>query len=253
MPAPPTTRPRASSGPVELHLLTEIGDWGVTAAEFIGQLRDAAGRDVVLHVSSPGGDLVDGLAMHHALRAYSGHTTAHITALCASAATVVALGCDERVTAPGGQWMCHRPWRGTIGDIDDHRAAVDMLSRFGTVLNDLYAERAGGTSAEWDRITAAETWFSAEQSVTVGLSHRVGAAAPVEAAARRRLQALRADYRGRSRVAAAVRTATTHGLVAAARRSRTPNVADLVRQGVHDALRPNLVELVAAGIRDGAR
>ena len=128
-----------------------------------------------------------------------------------------------------------------------------MLSGFGTVLNDLYAERAGGTSAEWDRITAAETWFSAAESVTAGLSHRVGDAVPVEAAARRRLQALRADYRGRGRVAAAVRTATAHGLVAAARRARTPDVAELVRQGVHDALRPNLAELVAAGIRDGVQ
>jgi len=254
MTAPPTARrPRASTDPVDVVLFDEIGSYGVPALEFVDQLRAARGRPVVVHVSSPGGDLVHGLTMHYALREHDAPTTAYIGPLCASAATIVALGCNTRITAPGGQWMVHRPWVGTVGDVDDHRAAVEVLSRFGAVINDLYAERAGGTSAEWDRITTAETWFSADESVTAGLSHRVGTAVPVEASARRRLHALRADYRDRSRVAAAVRTATTHGMVAAARRSRTPDVAQLVLDGVRDGMRPDLAALVAGGIRAGVR
>jgi ClpP class serine protease len=92
----------ASAPPVELYLFAEVGAWGVTADQFVAELRAVRGRDVVLHISSPGGDLLDAIAMFNALRQHNGRTTAYISALCASAATVVALGCDDRVTSPRG-------------------------------------------------------------------------------------------------------------------------------------------------------
>jgi hypothetical protein len=39
---------------VDLHVLTEIGEGGVTASTFITDLQAARGRDVIVHISSGG-------------------------------------------------------------------------------------------------------------------------------------------------------------------------------------------------------
>jgi hypothetical protein len=116
--------------------------------------------------------------------------------------------------------MVHRPWTQTVGNVDDHRAAIEILTRAGGVLAELYAERCGGTVARWAAVLAGgDTWFSAREALDAGLTHRIGEATPVAASAARRLRACQADYRDCGKVAAAVRTATEHGITAAARRA----------------------------------
>ena len=41
---------------LQVDIFGDIGDWGVTAENFIGELRSANGKDLVLNISSLGGD-----------------------------------------------------------------------------------------------------------------------------------------------------------------------------------------------------
>jgi ATP-dependent protease ClpP protease subunit len=257
-PAPPLGRPRAgtSAEPVDIHVFDEIGPWGVTAADFATQLRAANGAPVVLHLASPGGSVDDGVSIYGQLRDYPGHKVAYVNALAASIASIIMLGADERIIAKTGEILVHEPWTTTSGTEADHRAAADLLARYGDKLGAIYAERTGqGSVSSWRKtMRSGDTWYAAEQAVAAGLAHRVGSVQPVSAAARSRLSAVRSQYRTRAATRAAVRTATNHALVAAARRARTPDVAELVREGVRDGMRrPNLSELIVAALRDGTR
>jgi hypothetical protein len=117
---------------------------------------------------------------------------------------------------------------------------------------------------------ASETWPSASEAVTAGLAHRVGDAEPVSALARSRRRTARNAYTGRQRIAAAVRTATAHGVTAAARRRRdVDDVAALVRASLRPSLsalvaqafaeelspkpQPSLSELLCGALREGTR
>ena len=79
---------KAEAGVFTIGLYDEIGFFGVTAGEFMGALTQADGRDILLKINSPGGDVFDGIAMYNDLREYPGKVTARIVGLAASAASI---------------------------------------------------------------------------------------------------------------------------------------------------------------------
>ncbi len=44
----------------DIYLYDEVGGWGVTANEFIGQLKDLNVAEITLHLNSPGGSVREG-------------------------------------------------------------------------------------------------------------------------------------------------------------------------------------------------
>ena len=59
---------------------------------------------------SNGGSVEEGKQIYKAIRGYSGQTTAHIQGLCASIASVIALGCDQVFMAADSLLMIHDPF-----------------------------------------------------------------------------------------------------------------------------------------------
>lgn len=171
--APPRHGVRASSGTTQMWLMDEVGAWGVTASQFTADLRTANGGPVELYVSSPGGDVFDGLAMYEALRQHPGRTTAYVTGLAASAASVIVCGADEVIMAPAAMEMVHEASCMAFGSQDDHLASAALLGQVSDTIAGIYAARAGGTAASWRATMKAETWFTASEAVAASLADRV--------------------------------------------------------------------------------
>lgn len=80
----------------EIYLYDAIGDWyGVSAAQFVQELRGLDVATIHLRMNCPGGDVFEGRAMATALAQVKAKTICHIEGLAASAATYVAGACDE--------------------------------------------------------------------------------------------------------------------------------------------------------------
>ena len=75
----------------EIDILGEIGDWGYQSNYLRYELKDAGNQDIVLTISSPGGNVTEGLAMYDMLQAYEGKGTTLGFGLVASIASVVLL------------------------------------------------------------------------------------------------------------------------------------------------------------------
>lgn len=58
----------AAQQPAEIGIFDDIGSYGVTAKDFIGELRNIAAPVIHLSINSPGGSVFDALAMYNALR-----------------------------------------------------------------------------------------------------------------------------------------------------------------------------------------
>ena len=83
-------------------------DWGVSAMAVIDAIAQAGdAKTLNIHINSPGGDVFEGRAIMAALRRFEGKKVAHIDSLCASAATSIALACDEVIMADGAFFMIH--------------------------------------------------------------------------------------------------------------------------------------------------
>lgn len=151
------------------------GWWGVSSKEVAAALDILGDVDqVVVRINSPGGASFEGRAIMNLLRAHPAECIAIVDGLAASAASYVAVGCDETVMAPGTMLMIHDTSSFLYGNAEELRKEADVLDSVSRSGSELYADVAGGTAEEWRERMQAETWYTAAEAVTVGLADRVG-------------------------------------------------------------------------------
>jgi ATP-dependent protease ClpP protease subunit len=108
-----------------------------------------------------------------ALSAFQGKTVAHIDSLCASAATSIALACDEVQMAEGAFFMIHCASGMAWGDKTELRNTADLLEKIeGSIVND-YTTKTGKDAAEVIAMMEAETWMTASEALANGFVDKV--------------------------------------------------------------------------------
>jgi ATP-dependent Clp endopeptidase proteolytic subunit ClpP len=157
----------------EVFIYDEIGYWGVTAADFVKEFKDVNATQVDLHINSPGGEVFDGVAIYNAILNHRANVTVYIDGLAASAASFIAMAGDQVKIARNAQMMIHDASGLCIGNSADMRELAEMLDKVSDNIADIYAERTGGTVADWREAMRAETWYTANEAVEAGLADEV--------------------------------------------------------------------------------
>lgn len=163
---------RSADGVTRIDLFDEIGDFGVSAKDFISQL-DAASGDVVLRINSPGGDVFAGIAIYNALVAYPEKVRVEVTGVAASAASIIAMAGDEIAIAENAFVMIHNAWGVTIGNQEDHDEASDLLGQIDQSLANTYARKTGLDVRAIVKMMAAETWFNGADAKANGFATEI--------------------------------------------------------------------------------
>jgi ATP-dependent protease ClpP protease subunit len=169
---------------IEVFVYGEIGTWGITANQFVQDLRamDDGVSPVIAAFNSIGGDLFDGLAMHNALSRLGERCTGRIDALAASAASVAVCGAHRVVIASNAMLMIHNPWTYAAGDAEDFRKVADVLDQTMEAIIAAYKAKAPDIDeVELRRLVAAETWLTANEAVALGLADEIGDGVTVKA------------------------------------------------------------------------
>lgn len=150
--------------------------WGVSAMgviDAIGQAGDAKVLNV--HINSPGGDVFEGRAIMAAIGRFQGKTVAHIDSLCASAATSIALACNEVEMSDGAFFMIHNASGLVWGDKNAMRETADLLEKVeGAIVND-YTKKTGKDAEQIVAWMNDETWFTASEAIENGFVDRLAA------------------------------------------------------------------------------
>lgn len=161
-------------GPFVIDILDVIGEnWdgsGVSARKIGALLRNAAEREVVVNINSPGGDFFEGLAIYNMLRSHKGDVTVRVVGLAASAASVIAMAGDRIEIARAGFLMIHNAWVFAIGDRHDLTTTAGQLGAFDEVMADLYALRANIDMTEIGQLMDRETWISGRAAIERGFA-----------------------------------------------------------------------------------
>lgn len=142
--------------------------WGASAKGLIDALAPLAGKDVALHINSPGGDVFEARAMISALRAHSGKVTTYIDGLAASAASYLALVGAEVNMADGAMVMIHNAWTMAWGNKAELRATADVLDKVDSTIVADYQRKTGATAEQIASWMDAETWFTAQEAKDAG-------------------------------------------------------------------------------------
>lgn len=160
-------------GTATLHLYEEIGYWGTTAQDLVTQLAQVTAGTLAVHLNSPGGDVFDGIAIKNALEQHPATVNITVDGIAASIASVIAMAGDTLTMAPGSQMMIHEASGLCIGNAADMAEMQQLLDFQSANIAGIYAGRAGGEAADWRNAMKAETWYTAEEAVAVGLADSV--------------------------------------------------------------------------------
>lgn len=152
--------------------------WGVSAKEFAAVLDDLGDvAQIDLHVNSPGGEAMEGVAILNLLRNHPARVVATVDGLAASAASFIAVGADETIMARNSQLMIHDAWGLCVGNAQDMTDLADALNKLSDNLASIYADKAGGTMEDWRGAMQSETWYNADEAVSAGLADSMEAKA----------------------------------------------------------------------------
>ena len=160
--------PKPSVSETEISIFDEIGMYGVSAKQFISDLKSIPATDrIVLKIHSPGGEVFDGNAIFNALQR-RGNVEVQIEGLAASMATVISLAGMPVKMAANGFYMIHNPWGVAMGDAAELRDQAQLLDKIRSNMVGAYAEKSGQSAEQIQEWMDSETWFTAEEALAAG-------------------------------------------------------------------------------------
>jgi ATP-dependent Clp endopeptidase proteolytic subunit ClpP len=160
--------PKPSVSETEISIFDEIGMYGISAKQFISDLKAIPATDrIVLKIHSPGGEVFDGNAIFNALQR-RGNVEVQIEGLAASMATVISLAGMPVKMAANGFYMIHNPWGVAMGDAAELRDQAELLDKIRSNMVGAYAAKSGQDPEQIQEWMDAETWFTASEALSAG-------------------------------------------------------------------------------------
>lgn len=128
-------------------------------------------KSIKLFLNSPGGSINQGIESMNLLALQKIPKICVVTALAASAATLLPLACDEVIMLPGSRQFLHMPLTEVEGsaNADDLRSEADRLDQRAKQLAGLFV-KTGKTVEEMIALMSANTWLTPEECVAMNLA-----------------------------------------------------------------------------------
>ena len=163
-----------SDSVLEISLHDEIGMWGVSASDFIADLKSHPDAAVInLSIHSPGGSVLDGLAIYNSLMMHPAKVYGQVEGIAASAASFVLMAADTISMPEDAFIMIHNANGGAMGDAEELREMADIIEKLQNSILNIYEKR---TMLDRDTIAdmmKVETWMSAAEALEMGFADTI--------------------------------------------------------------------------------
>ncbi|MEB8989586.1 Clp protease ClpP [Bacillus cereus] len=157
-----------------MHGVVGSGWWGDITAKKTREMFDNIDADEIeLHIHSGGGDAFEGVAICNYLRSHSSKITVVVDGLCASAASVIAMGADKVIMPSNTTMMVHRAATYAFGNADSLEKQAKMLRDVDASLIQSYKNRFNGEFFELEELLDNETYMSAEVAKSYGFCDEI--------------------------------------------------------------------------------
>lgn len=157
-----------SAQAAEVFIYGDIGDYGVSAASFIADLKMISAANLDVRICSAGGSVFDGMAIFSALERHPAAVTVHIDGIAASIASVIAMAGDMVHMPANALMMIHNPSGIEFGEADDLRKYADILDKVKDTIIACYTGKTGLDAGEVSTMMDDETWMTAAAAMELG-------------------------------------------------------------------------------------
>ncbi|PGS64725.1 Clp protease [Bacillus cereus] len=159
-----------------LHGVVGSGWFGDISCEGVrNELDGVHAKEIEVHIHSNGGDAFEGVAICNYLRNHPAQVTAIVDGMCASAASVIAMGADKVIMPSNTVMMVHRAATMAFGNAVTLRKRADMLKDVDESLIESYTSRFKGEHFELESLLDNETYMSASKAKSYGFCDEVTA------------------------------------------------------------------------------
>jgi ATP-dependent Clp protease protease subunit len=133
--------------------------------------KEDSTKDIDIYINSPGGSVVDGLAIYDTMQLIKPQVSTICVGLAASMGAVLLAGGapGKRYALPNAKVMIHQPWggfRGQASDIEIH--AREMLATKKR-LNEILAKHTGQDLKKVEKDTDRDNFMTADEAKKYGL------------------------------------------------------------------------------------
>ncbi len=152
----------------------EIG-WDIMPTDIKKQLDAAKGKDIDVHIASPGGFVFDGIEIFNAFRDYKkqypkAQMMVTIKGLAASMASYLAVNpAFDLITAEDNAvFMIHNAWGGAVGDYREMKKSAEVLEGISDLIGQAYSKKTGKNKNEVKKMMDEESWFFGAEILEAG-------------------------------------------------------------------------------------
>ena len=148
----------------------------VTYRDFIDELNGLGDKETInVTIQSGGGDVFAANAIYTALVTNKARITGTVIGICASAATIVLMACDDRTIAENAVLMVHNPSVSLFGSYqaDELTKLAEVTGQVKKSIMTAYMSRLDKTEDEISQLMDEETWYVGQEAVDAGFCDSV--------------------------------------------------------------------------------
>lgn len=147
---------------------------GMTAKAFDRQLKALGNPSaILLRINSPGGDVMDAMAIYSMIRNSKARVTARIEGIAASAASLIAMAANRIEIHSNAFMLIHQPWSQVSGSADDMASAAGDLQRMSDQFAKIYSARSGQPIEAVRELMNQDRLMNADEAAQLGYADAV--------------------------------------------------------------------------------
>lgn len=138
------------------------------------QLEDPS-KPITLYINSPGGSIVDGMAIYDVIKRSSAPVHAIVAGMAASMGAVILSGCTkgERAILPHGEVLLHQPLGGARGQATDIEISANRILKMKKTLLEILAANTGKSFEKLQEDCDRDYWLDADAAKAYGIIDKI--------------------------------------------------------------------------------
>lgn len=143
--------------------------------QLIGLQLDDATKPITLYINSPGGSIVDGMAIYDTIRRSTAPVHCVVAGMAASMGAVILSGCKkgERAILPHGEVLLHQPLGGARGQATDIEISANRILKMKKTLLQILADNSGHPFEKLEEDCDRDYWLDAEEALAYGMVDKI--------------------------------------------------------------------------------
>lgn len=147
----------------------------VAVQQLLALQLDDAKKPITLYINSPGGSIVDGMAIYDTIKRSPCPVHAVVAGMAASMGAIILSGCTkgERAILPHGEVLLHQPLGGARGQATDIEISAKRILKMKEMLLKILADNCGQPLAKVQEDCDRDYWLDAAEAKAYGIIDKI--------------------------------------------------------------------------------